>query len=340
MPDFNCAATIIGGMPDTDAAAACAGISKYLKDLPAWPQLPMRSNLENMYIQYSQGFPGVAVNGQKIHIERGQGLDHGIERLYYDWTEGKTDGYAIDREHAAGLHYMAEHSPATLPVLKGQVTGPISWGLCVTDGSGKGIIYDETLADAASKFLKLKAAWLEAFMHSFSRQTVIFVDEPYLASLGSAFVALPNEQIAHQLNEVLSGIKGLKGIHCCGGTDWSLLFNLPIDVISFDAYNYLDSVLCYRQDLLAHIRAGRAVAWGIVPNDEEALKKETPASLFDRFADAMSHLTGDGLSIRQVVRQSLVTPSCALLSLTHDGVEYVYNLLTGLSSRARQKYGS
>ena len=73
---------------------------------------------------------------------------------------------------------------------------------------------------------------------------------------------------------------------------------------------------------------------------QEALKKESPASLFDRFGDALSHLTGDGISIRQVVRQSLVTPSCALLSLSHDGVEYVYNLLTELSSRARRKYGS
>jgi len=340
VPDFNCAATIIGGMPDTDAATACAGISRHLPDLPAWPQLPMHSNLENMYIQCSQGFPGVAVDGQKIHVERGPGFDHGIERLYYDWTEGKTVSYAIDKEHASGLYYLASHGSAALPLVKGQITGPISWGLCVTEGSGKGIIYDETLADAVSKFLKLKAAWLEGFMQSFSRQTVIFVDEPYLASLGSAFVALPNEQIASQLNEVLSGIKGIKGVHCCGGTDWSLLLNLPIDVISFDAYNYLDSVLCYVPDLLAHVRKGRAIAWGIVPNDEEALKKETPASLFDRFGDALSHLTGEGLSIRQVVRQSLVTPSCALLSLTPDGVEYVYNLLTEMSSRARRKYGS
>jgi hypothetical protein len=338
--EFNCAATIIGGMPDKDAAVACAGISKHLADLPAWPQLPLRSNLENMYVQYSQGFPGIVVDGQKLHIDRGTGLDHGMERLYYDWTENKTNGYVIDKEHASGLHYLASHTSAALPLLKGQITGPISWGLCVTDDSGRGIIYDETLADAVSRFLKLKATWLENFMLSFSRKTVVFLDEPYLASLGSAFVALPNGQIKEQLSEVLGGIRGIKGIHCCGGTDWSLLLGLPIDVISFDAYSYLDSILSYQQDLLNHLRAGRAVAWGIVPNDEETLKNETPAGLFDRFTDALSHLTRDGLSIRQVVRQSLVTPSCALLSLTHDGVEYTYNLLSELSSRARTKYGS
>ena len=340
MPDFNCAATLIGSLPHTDAAAACAGISKYLADLPAWPQLPMRSNLENMYIQYSQGFPGAAVDGQKIRVERGPNFDRAMEQLYYDWSDGVTGGYAIDQEHASGLYCLASSHNAALPLVKGQICGPISWGLCVTDGSGKGIIYDETLADAVGKFLKLKAAWLESFMQSFSRDTVIFVDEPYLTSLGSAFVALSNEQISGQLSEVLGGIKGVKGIHCCGSTDWSLLLSLPIDVISFDAYSYLDSVLCYLPDLLSHVRKGRAIAWGIVPNDEEALKKESPASLFDRFEDALSHLAGAGLSVRQLVRQSLVTPTCGLASLSTDAVEYVFSLLAELSSRARRKYSS
>jgi hypothetical protein len=327
-------------MPHTDAAAACAGVSKHLVDLPAWPQLPMRSNLENMYIQFSQGFPGVVVEGQKIRVERGGSFDREIEQLYNDWADGETGGYAVDKEHASGLYYLASHRNADFPLLKGQITGPISWGLCVTDSTGKGIIYDDTMADAIGKFLKLKAAWLESFMQSFSRDTVTFVDEPYLASLGSAFVALSNGQISEQLSEVLSGIKGIKGIHCCGGTDWSLLLNLPIDVISFDAYNYLDSILCYTPDLLSFVRKGRSIAWGIVPNDEDALKKETPASLFDRFGDALSHLTGDGLSIRQIVRQGLVTPSCALVSLSPDAVEYTYSLLTELSSKMRRKYGS
>jgi hypothetical protein len=340
VPDFNCAATLIGSLPYTDAAAACAGINKYMVDLPAWPQLPMRSNLESMYVQFSQGYPGVAVEGQKIHVERGTDFDRALEQLYYDWSDEKTGGYAIDREHASGLYGMADSHRPDLPLVKGQICGPISWGLCVSDESGKGIIYDDTLADAVGKFLKLKAAWLESYMQSFSKKTVIFVDEPYLTSLGSAFVALSNEQISAQLSEVLDGIKGIKGIHCCGGTDWSLLLNLPIDVISFDAYNYLDSVLCYLPDLLSHVRKGRAIAWGIVPNDEETLKKESAASLFDRFEDALSRLDGAGLPMRRLVRQGLVTPTCGLASLSTDAVEYVFSLLADISSRARRKFDS
>ena len=59
MTEFNCLPTMIGSMPHTDPAEACAVVSRYLKDIPAWPQLPQRSFKENMYAQYSEGFPGI-----------------------------------------------------------------------------------------------------------------------------------------------------------------------------------------------------------------------------------------------------------------------------------------
>ena len=45
MPDieFGCLPTAIGSMPHTDPAEACSQVSRYLKDIPAWPQLPRRS---------------------------------------------------------------------------------------------------------------------------------------------------------------------------------------------------------------------------------------------------------------------------------------------------------
>jgi hypothetical protein len=46
--EFNCLPTITGSMPHTDPQKACALITRYLKDIPAWPQLPKRSFLENM----------------------------------------------------------------------------------------------------------------------------------------------------------------------------------------------------------------------------------------------------------------------------------------------------
>jgi len=271
--NFNCAPTLIGSLPGADPVETCALTNKYLADLPAWPQLPCRVNLENMYIQYSEGFPGIEVEKEKIRFERAADFDSKLEQLYADSYQDNRDSYQVGKEYAAGLYSFASSQKSKIPVAKGQLIGPISWGLCVTDHTGKGIIYDDTLAEAIGKFLKLKASWQEKFLGSTTRQTVIFIDEPYLASLGSAFIALPNQQISHLIGEVLAGISGIKGIHCCGATDWSLLLNLPIDIISFDAYNYLDSILCYQADLCSFARKGKSISWGIVPNDEDILRK-------------------------------------------------------------------
>jgi hypothetical protein len=328
---FNCAPTMIGSVPYTDPGQAWAPVSKYLKELPAWPQLPMRSNLENMYIQYSEGFPGACVQGQKISVVRNGGFDTAVERLFADSEEDGYSGYPVGRNHAAGLHYVADTCKA-LPLIKGQLTGPVSWGLCVTDDSGRGILYDELLADAVARFLKLKAQWQEAFLKTIARETIVFVDEPYLASLGSAFVSLPGEQVSALISQVLSGIQGLKGLHCCGGTDWSLLLNLPVDIISFDAYNYLDSVLCYENELRAFVKGGKSIAWGIVPNDEETLKNETLSTLSDRLEEAFSRLALDGVSIEQIARQSMITPA-------YETAVHVLDLLAQLSDNIRLKHG-
>lgn len=338
--NFNCAPTLIGSLPCTDPVAASGMINKYLVDLPAWPQLPRRVNLENMYIQYSEGFPGIRVEKGKIRFERLPDFDHKLEQLYADSSEDNRDSYLVSKEYAAGLYSFASSQKSKIPVVKGQLIGPISWGLCVTDDAGKGIIYDDTLADATGKFLKLKASWQETFLGSIARQTVIFIDEPYLASLGSAFIALPNERISQLISEVLAGISGIKGLHCCGATDWSLLLNLPIDIISFDAYNYLDSILCYQADLCSFVRKGKVISWGIIPNDEDLLKKESSATIYDRFAEALAPLTREGIPIRDLVRQSIITPTCGLASLSQDAVEHVFILLKDVSDRIRRKYSS
>ena len=116
--------------------------------------------------------------------------------------------------------------------MKGQVTGPISFGLTVTDHDRRPALYDETLADAMARHLRLKAAWMERELSRLSPTTIIFVDEPYLTSLGSAFVALDNETVIKLTNEALGGLQGLSGMHCCGNTDWSVLMATNIDILN------------------------------------------------------------------------------------------------------------
>ncbi len=335
--EFGCLPTIIGSMPHTDPQAAGSLISHYLKDIPAWPQLPKRSFLENMYVQFSQGFPGVMLMENTIHIDRLPDLNKPLEQLYAAYLANDIDKYAVGPEYAAGLHRFLALSLSPLGV-KGQITGPVSWGLTVTDGNRQPIIYDETLADAAARLLKLKASWQGRELGKISRNTIIFVDEPYMASFGSAFVAISREKVIRLLEEVFSGISGIKGVHCCGNTDWSVLLDTGTDILSFDAYNYAQTLALYPKEVQKFLGRQGVVAWGIVPNEENSLAKETVASLQDRLEEAMAPFTRNGMSFRQLIRQGLLTPSCGLASLSEDAAAQALELLAELSARIRKRY--
>ena len=338
--EFNCLPTAIGSMPQTDPKEACSIVAKYLPDLPAWPQLPKRSHLENMYVQFSQGFPGLVLEGDKILVERSADFDSQLEQLYNAASEDNPDDYGISAEYAAGLHAFLALKERHPSMVKGQVTGPISWGLCVTDRAQRGILYDDLLAEALAKFLRLKAMWQERFLSQISPNTIIFVDEPYLTSLGTAFVAIPNEQVTNLLEEVFSGIEGLKGVHCCGSTDWSVLLKSSTDILSFDTYNYADSLSCYPAEVKVFLERGGSIAWGIVPNEEEVLAGESAASLHDRLGEAMAPFTREGIPFKQLVAQGLLTPSCTLASVSAEACIHALELLAELSAMMRSKYSS
>jgi len=337
--EFNCLPTAIGSMPQTNPEEACSLVAKYLPDLPAWPQLPKRSPLENMYAQFSEGFLGVVLEGAKVYVERTADFDRQLEKLYNDDLEHNTDDYGISAEYASGLHAFLALRGKHPHMVKGQITGPITWGLCVTDREQRGILYDDLLAEALAKFLRLKVMWQESFLSQISPHTIIFVDEPYLTSLGTAFVSVPNEQVTTLLEEVLSGIEGLKGVHCCGSTDWSLLLKSSTDILSFDAYNYADSLSCYPAEVKAFLERGGNIAWGIIPNTEEASAKESVASLYDRLSEAMAPFTRDGIPFKQLVAQGLLTPSCTLASMSDEAAIHTLDLLAELSAKVRSKHG-
>jgi hypothetical protein len=339
--EFNCLPTIIGSMPHTDPAKACSLITRYLKDIPAWPQLPRRSFLENMYVQYSQGFPGVVVDINRIYVDTAGDHTKALETLYQAYLENDAGNFPIGRDYAAGLYSFLEQPGLKPMAVKGHVAGPLSWGLTVTDESKRSILYHEVLGDAVPKLLKLKAAWQEQELRKISKKTITFVDEPIMASYGSVVASGPfarPEKIAGMVDEVFEGISGLKGIHCCGNTDWTVLLKTRLDILSFDAYNYAESIGLYPDEIRKFLERGGAIAWGIVPNNADPVGKESVASLKDRLEEAMAPFTRNGLSIKDIFRQSLLTPSCTLMPLGEEGAEKALELLTDLSAGMRRRY--
>jgi hypothetical protein len=341
--EFNCLPTIIGSMPHTDPVKACDLIVKYLKDLPAWPQLPARSFYENMYLQYAEGFPGLTVDAAKkhLHVETSEDFSAALEALYTAYLNDDADAFPISGDHAAGLYAFLQRTDLDARAVKGHVTGPISWGMTVTDEQRRAILYHDVLGDAVPKLLKLKAAWQDKQISRLNRNTITFVDEPYMASYGSSVAAgsfSDPARTAALIDEVFGGISGLGGIHCCGNTDWSVILRTKLDILNFDTYNYAESLTLYADEVKAFVNRGGCVAWGIVPNTTDAVTRENVVLLRERLEEAMAPFTRNGLRFRDLAAHSLLTPSCSLAGLTEEGAERALDLLAQLSGEMRRKH--
>ncbi len=329
-----------GSVPSADADQAWSTVLRYFPSTPFWPQLPQRSYLENMYVQYSERFPGVTLEDQRIYVDRRQDLDPGLERLYLAYLENDLTYGAIGAEFSSGLAALQEGRVTfgqPVQLLKGQVTGPISWGLTVVDQNRRPLLYDEILADAIAKHLRLKATWQQKVLANYAQTTLLFIDEPYLSAFGSAFVSLSREQVVGYLHEVLAGIGGLKGVHCCGNTDWSMLLETPVNVLNLDAYEYAASLALYPKEVAAFLERGGIIAWGIVPNTEAALG-ETPEHLVELLEQAIAELAGKGVPREALLRAGLVSPACGAGGLSAELAERVFELTRQVSALMRQRY--
>jgi hypothetical protein len=192
----------------------------------------------------------------------------------------------------------------------------------VTDQDLRSSLYDEQLVDPIVKQLAFNARWqVRQLQHAARRSNVIiFVDEPYLASFGSAFISLSRDQVVDMLNEVFAAIHAegaLAGVHCCGNTDWSVLMETSVDILNLDARTYLENLALYPGELRAFLDRGGSLAWGIIPNNEEIFNV-TPEGLAQRLRDGLQ-LIGDkargrGVSIgpEEFAYRSLITTACGL----------------------------
>ena len=344
VPHF--AITTIGSLPHADPGEACSLMLDALPEMPAWPQLPKRSFLENMYAQYSEGLPGIRVDEEngRILFQVDESLEAELERFYQAVIDEELERFAISEEYAAGLQYFV--SGPFLPELekrafvKGQVTGPISFGLTVTDQSRRASLYNETLEQVIVKGLTLKSKWESQVLRRAApgAKVVMFFDEPYLVSVGSALINVSREQLIRDIKECLEGSGAdLTGVHCCGNTDWSILFETGVDIVNFDAFDYLDRFIAYGEEIKEHIQRGGMIAWGVVPNDERVFDG-TGEMLAGIVESAFDILESRGIDRLALANQSMITPACGLGSASVEVAERVLYLLADVSGTLRKRY--
>jgi methionine synthase II (cobalamin-independent) len=341
---FNCIATGIGSLPLTDPDQAAALSLNYLHEAPIWPQLPQRGFHEYMDNQYCETFPGIRLDAAKkrFYFDTTKDLIPELEKFFERYLEKDYNFFKTTEEFAAGfyglLRALQKGVPAGTQFIKGHITGPLTMGISLKDESGKDIIHNELLFDAVVKGLAMNAAWQIQELKQFGKPIIIFIDEPAMESLGSAFSAVPAEVVAEKLNEIIDVIHeldGIAGIHCCGNADWPLLFNTRVDIVNFDAFGYLDKVLLYPGDIKKFHDRGGSLAWGIVPTGAFS-GTETADELISILEGGLQRLEKEGIARKTMLRQSLLTPSCGMGSLSPEQAEAILKLLRELSDKMQK----
>jgi methionine synthase II (cobalamin-independent) len=335
--------TGIGSFPHQNEKEVFHLIQENFPDIPFWPQLPKRSFLEGMVTQYSGGFPSLKWNEkeQKVWVDTSHGFEKEIEKFYQHLEGDDLEPFEITEDFGRGPrileNFSSEDQRKGIKYIKGQITGPISFGLALPDQEQKSIFYDPTLRDILVKHLSLKARWMEKRFNEVlpGIPTILFFDEPSLSSFGSAFSSLNREDVIHSLNECFDAVKGLKGIHCCGNTDWSVLLSTNLDILSFDAYGYLETLSLYPKELRTFLERGGILAWGIVPTSEEAVKADAQ-SLVNRLKKGIETLSKKGID-PALLQKAILTPSCGTASLPIPLAERVCQLTAEISKRLRDK---
>ncbi len=143
------------------------------------------------------------------------------------------------------------------------------------------------------------------------------------------------------LQEVKSLVEGMVGIHCCGRTDWTLFVESGVDVISFDAYDYAESLALYPDEVNGFLNEGGILAWGIVPSSlpsEQQVLDEDVNGLTRRLEDKIELLVGKGIDKELILRSALITPNCGTASMPVDQAEKAIELTKLVSQKMRVNY--
>ena len=323
--------TGIGSLPHTDPVEACNIILESV-DIPFWPQLPHRGFHELMAPQYSEGFPFIRIDGDKLYCEKTEG---DAVTAFYEAIASKA-GFPISPEYSAGLYAFVDllkQRGSRLDTVKGHITGPLTFSLSLTDKEKRPIYFDDEMRELSLELLKGKVSWQIDMLKPFADNVLIFIDEPILTALGtSTYIGVSTEEASRMLKEIVSHTQecgALAGIHCCGRADWPIALSSGIDVFNFDAYDFGDTLAMYPEEMKAYIDSGKYIAWGIVPTTD-AIKEVDLQVLQERLEHALTSLEKSGIPADRLRAQSLITPSCGTGSLDIEYARKAFSLLKDL----------
>ncbi|MBI2909246.1 MAG: hypothetical protein HYX92_16500 [Chloroflexi bacterium] len=340
-------AASIGSTPHTDPVRACQLILESFPEAPVVPTLPRLSYKEGLAL-FRGGLPCFVVDEEKRHwfFDTSRNADdEDLTRFYEHYLAGDVDYFGMAPEESVGMRTMfkmlRENPSARWKLVKVGLRGPISCGLTLTDENRRPIFYNDTFRDALVKALTMKGKWLLKKLREAAPDvaTLFQIGEPQMALFGSAFTSVSKEDVLACINEMIDGLgSDFTVIHCCANTDWPVLMATETDAISFDAYEFTESLALYPREVGAFLKRGGMLAWGIVPTADEKLAGETTESLVDRLEAGMALMSRRGVDKDMLLDSALVTPSCATTSMSVAGAERAHVLTKEMSETMRQRY--
>ena len=343
---FRFLATGIGSVPFRRVEQCCLDIVSDPSFIPFWPQLVKQSELEDMSIQFSEGLPLLepSPEGRALVVSDVVDRERHLVAFYERVFAHDVDYFAISRRYAKGLYTMLDllagvHPPAGAFV-KGQTVGPVTFAAGITDLDGNAALHNPELVDAMSRGLALKALWQVRMLAASGRRPIIFLDEPYLSGFGSAFSPIQRDEVVDLLGIVVGYLKehsqALVGIHCCGNTDWSMIMEAGFDIISFDAFEYMEHFLLYPDHLVSYLGSGGAIAWGIVPT--VALREHhTAGGLADALEEGFEKVCSWGVDPDMLADRSILTPACGTGTMHPETARRTLKLLSEVSGVCRSR---
>lgn len=341
-------ATLIGSLPLKDHREATEMIFSYMREIPLWAQLPCYED-ERLLSQFAEGLPGIRKDGDRLYFDTASAeFEAELLAFFEDYlavTEGAAplegSRFAFSERTSRGFSEflrMAEERRGTYFALKGQVTGPFTMLTGLKDQEGKLAIFNPMLKDAVTKAMAMKGRYQVEQMRRYADIAIVFLDEPALAGFGSsAMVGITKEEATQILSEAVAGIKdagGICGIHVCANTDWPVVLESGLDVLSFDAYGFFDKIILYREQLQDFLRSGGTIAWGLIPTlNQDDLEREDADSLLDRWQECTAMLD---LPLETIKAQAIITPSCGTGLLPRKLAEKALALTARLSESIRK----
>lgn len=343
--------TLIGSIPTSSHQEALDLVFSHTPAIPLWPQLP-GNPLEGMLSQFIEGLPGITEKDDRTYFDS-ESADFEEEHLAFfedylavseDFSLLEDSRFKVSRERANGLYLLLDtvKEKEDIAALKGQITGPFTVLTGLKDQNNKDAYYDPTLREIVLKGLAMKAAWQVSFLRQRDYPVILFMDEPALAGLGSSsFISISREDIAADQTEIINGIHqagGLAGVHVCANTDWPLLLSLDYDIINFDAFSFFDRFVSSLDEINSFLDRGGIIAWGIVPTSAEDIVSQDCDALTSLWEKQASALVNDKREMKDILRQTLITPSCGTGSLSRENARKVLELTRDVSARLRDKY--